>query len=96
MKVRPRDGGEFWVTSQDDPDEYLVDVCSNDGRMVCTCPDFRFRAQRNLDIYKSPKPYSSPERTICKHCNAVLIFLGQSTVAAMNETQRTKLFDDDI
>jgi DNA (cytosine-5)-methyltransferase 1 len=43
--------------------------------MVCSCADFRFRCQRQLDTGSKAYPYSSSSlRTGCKHTHAVVLF----------------------
>jgi hypothetical protein len=92
MLVRQMDNaGRFSVTSADDRDYYVVDITENEGRMVCSCADFRFRCQRQLDTGSKAYPYSSSSlRTGCKHTHAVVLFLGQTYIAAISGKNRTE------
>jgi hypothetical protein len=97
MLVRQMDNaGRFSVTSADDRDYYVVDITENEGRMVCSCADFRFRCQRQLDTESKAYPYSSSLRTGCKHTHAVVLFLGQTYIAAISGKNRTDIFDDNL
>lgn len=93
MLVRQKEDGQFWVTSADDPDEYAVDISKG---MRCTCEDFHFRCEKKLANGAKLVPYGSPERTICKHCQAVLVFIGQFVVAKTSRRNREDLFTEHI
>jgi hypothetical protein len=92
MLVRQMDNaGRFSVTSADDRDYYVVDITENEGRMVCSCADFRFRCQRQLDTGSKAYPYSSSSlRTGCKHTHAVVLFLGQTYIAAISGKKQNR------
>lgn len=81
MKVTSAGGTRFWVSSADDHEPYLVDITANNGLPVCTCRDFQCRCQPLLDQEKKIRQYGHTNRTICKHIQQVLIFMGASVIA---------------
>lgn len=77
MNVRPDplDSTRFYVESESkrDTGEHVVDLAEG----VCSCTDdsARLRARRRE---KAPfKAWPAPDRSVCKHTTAVLLFLGR-------------------
>lgn len=95
MRVTPADHGHFWVTSADDQDPYLVDVTANEGRMLCSCRDFQCRRQPLLNK-GIPAIVRGLDKSVCKHCEAVILYLGQHGQAALAGKKRTQIWRDDI
>jgi hypothetical protein len=96
-KVTPTgDAFTFSVTSADDKDNYTVDVLANDGQMACTCTDWQCRCSPRCRSGGLLKPYGHPDRSICKHIQAVLVYLGQSVAAKANGKERTEMFEDQL
>lgn len=94
MKVtHANESGSFWVQSADDHEPYKVDMTANEGLGACTCPDFRCRCQPKLDKVKKVVMYGSNNRNVCKHYNAVLLFLGKSVVARMNSVTMDSIYE---
>lgn len=80
------EGLRFWVTSADDHEPYLVDLTANDGLPACTCPDFRCRCQPLIDRDRKIRQYGYTDRTICKHAQQALLYIG--CMALANYTKR--------
>lgn len=86
----------FSVTSADDRDHHTVVWDKDSLRLVCTCPDYRYRCQTELDRGKKMKPYHMAERTLCKHTAAVDTFTSQNVVAEYFGVERTDIFEEHV
>lgn len=88
----------FHVTQHDDDDAepYLVDMQTDDGLVGCNCSDFKFRCHKKLLTDGHVVPYNSKERNVCKHVNAVIMFIGESGIAAVHNVEREQLFNREI
>lgn len=85
MTVKRIDGTSFEVSSVDDQDPYLVVVAPDDGPfVVCSCRDFQCRCQPALDRGAKIRQYGYTGRTICKHIQQVMLYLGASVIASVN------------
>lgn len=94
MTVEPTgDGRSFDVSSADDKDHYIVDIMENEGRGVCSCRDHSCRCQTKLNRGDKAIPYyKTYDRTMCKHQQQVLIYLGAMLWSRLNKKTTEELF----
>lgn len=71
----------FWVSSSPVSEPRLVDMTANGGRGVCNCPDWATRCQKKVTAGGKVVFYRHPNRTVCKHIEAVHNLLSMSVVA---------------
>lgn len=71
----------FWVDSSEGDIPHMVDLLEKSGNGECSCRDFQIRCQRQFrENGRNRVEYGNPDRTRCKHINAVCLFLANKVI----------------
>ncbi len=65
-EITPHEAFRFWVPSDENEPDYLVDLLPYDGNGWCDCDHFRIRLNKALSA-GSRAPAEEPDRYRCKH-----------------------------